>query len=309
MTDLSPTSAGAAQPRRGLDAITLLAEGFREVGARWQPALVLWALGAAAHAVPRLIRTAQHVRHIGWTPADGAQMALIAAVSAVLAALALRLFLVRGPGWIRPDRGFWICAGLLAAATLGSSAITVFGLSPVIDPRAMGGEAIRATLAARELRQGEVVIAQLVLGWIYVRLMLWPIGALVGKAAVTPARSWALMRGQAAGFIIAVIILGAPDFLATAGVTIVGITILHARLPPGLSPLVVDRRRRPQPRRRPRPARHGRGHLARAGRGGGRSALGAASPSRFAGARRGHLKFWTFRPTGFTVNKTRTQAL
>ena len=72
-------------------------------------------------------------------------------------------------------------------------------------------------------------LLQAVLAWIYVRLMLWPIGALMGEPTVTPARSWALMRGQVAGFIIAVIILGAPYFLVSTGFTIIGLSVLHLR--------------------------------------------------------------------------------
>ena len=229
MTNLSPTTEIAIPPPPGLGAITLLAAGFREVAARWPQALALWALGVGAHLAPRLMRSAEHVRFTGWTPADGAQMALIAVVSAVLAALALRLFLLRGSGWLQPDRGFWVCVGLLTAATLGDSAITVLGLGHVADFRGAGISATRAGLAAMELRQAGVLAAQALVAWIYVRLMLWPIGALMGEAAVTPARSWALMRGQVAGFVIAVIILSAPLFLASTGFTIITISVLHMR--------------------------------------------------------------------------------
>lgn len=48
------------------------------------------------------------------------------------------------------------------------------------------------------------------------RLMLWPIGALVGaRPAMTPGRSWGLMRGQVAGFVGAAILLNLPPILAT----------------------------------------------------------------------------------------------
>ena len=62
------------------------------------------------------------------------------------------------------------------------------------------------------------------------RLMLWPIGALMGEPGVTAGRSWALMRGQAAGFIVAAILLDVPLFLATTGYIFIGGLVLHQRL-------------------------------------------------------------------------------
>jgi hypothetical protein len=49
--------------------------------------------------------------------------------------------------------------------------------------------------------------------WAALRLMLWPIGALVGEAAMGPARSWRLMRGYLWRYVAASILLGALPLL------------------------------------------------------------------------------------------------
>jgi len=216
MADLSTTAAPAAPPR-GIPALVLLAEGFREVRARWPQALALWAAGAAWSFAPGLIRAARGVSHMTWSPADIAQLVAAAVVAAILAALALRLFLVPGPDWWRVDRGFAVCVGLLVLAALGNSAVGALGLAGLKDlpPRGLG---------YLELRMGTVFISEAVVAWIYVRLMLWPIGALVAaEPAMTPGRSWSLMRGQVLGFIIAAILLSLPPILISRGYTMAGL--------------------------------------------------------------------------------------
>jgi hypothetical protein len=205
MTDLSPTAEPAAPPA-AVPAETLLAEGFRAVRARWPWALVLWAAGAGWSFAPRLMRAARGVTHVTWSPADFAQVLLSAVVGAILAALALRLFLGPGRGWWRPDRGFWIGAGLLAAASLGNWAVGLLGL--------VGAPA--GGLVQAELRLGAVFLPQVLLAWVYARLMLWPIGALAAAdPAMTAGRSWGLMGGQVVSFVGAAILVSLPLILAT----------------------------------------------------------------------------------------------
>jgi hypothetical protein len=223
MANLSPTAEPVAPPR-GVPALTLLAEGFREVRARWPWALALWAASAAWSFAPRLIRAARGATHVTWSPADFAQLGLSAVLGAILAALALRLFLVRGRGWWHVDRGFAVCVGLLALAGLGNSAVAALSLGGLKDLTPGG-------LGYLELRMGAVFIPQAVLAWIYVRLMLWPIGALVAAdAAMTPGRSWALMRGQVAGFVVAAIVLSLPLILVTPLYAAAGVLTHHGQV-------------------------------------------------------------------------------
>jgi hypothetical protein len=263
----NPSLTAATPSQEPFGASALLGAGFRAAVARWPLVLALWAVEGVWSSAPRLVRRAAGLAPTFplHSPAWFAQGLLLAIVSAGLAALTLRLFLVPGRGWWRPGRGFWICAGLLLLAGLGASAQTLLTLHgrPSRD--------LGLLLQQQALMYGSL----LVLDWIYVRLLLWPIGALVGEPGMTPGRSWALMRGQVAGFVVAVVVLNLPLVLMTG---------LCCRQRPDPAPaagagsdLAVDRHRRPRPAGADPAARHGRRPLPGAGGGSGHS-LTRANP-------------------------------
>ena len=205
MADLSPTAAGVSPRPHALSAITLLREGFREVRAHWEAAFGLWAAGAGWAIGLRAIRLAQGSPRFHWSPIQVGQTVLSAGVAAGLAALTLRLFLAPGRGWWRPDRGFWTCVGLLILASLGYSTLGIILLLRLPH----------AQLATLELRLGLSLVAQIALTLIYARLVLWPIGLLMGEREMTPVRAWGLMRGQMVGFVVAAVIVHLPVLLVT----------------------------------------------------------------------------------------------
>lgn len=127
----------------------------------------------------------------------------LAVSGAVFGAFTIRAVLGRG-GW-GLDNGFWIYLGLNGAAALSAGLVTAFAPSP-------GAEAVTANPA---LMAGPLVLSvALVAGiWVALRLMLWPVGALMGDAAMGPARSWRLMGGYLWRYVAAAVLLGALPLL------------------------------------------------------------------------------------------------
>lgn len=215
-----PATAGSPTPN-ALGPTALIAAAFRVLRARWPQALGLWVAGTAWAFAARGIRQAagEALRHPSFSLTFFANMLAGAVVAAVLTALTLRLVLAPGRGWRRPDRGFAVCVGLLTLATVVASGLISLSLSPVpIHNFARLTQHLVLTFAM-----------EVVLYWIYARLLLWPIGAAMGDAAVTPGRSWSLMRGHVGRYVIAVILISLP---LVALVTIYPIAAIRMRLLP-----------------------------------------------------------------------------
>ncbi|THD50789.1 hypothetical protein [Phenylobacterium sp.] len=216
----TPRDDGPADPA---NSFSLIAAGARAMMRRPVEVAVLWAAGAALVFATQAVRPANPIAllYTGLSPAWlGFELANVIP-GAVLGALALRLFLGGGRPWRAPDRGFWICTGLLIAADLVSFALSrliAFEQPGYANP---GGVAL----------YGLILLAQLLIqAWLFTRLLLWPIGALAGEAAMTPRRSFSLMDGYVLGFVAAVILVNVPLTLATTGFTLLSGASRH----PGL---------------------------------------------------------------------------
>jgi hypothetical protein len=204
------------------NSFSLISAGARIMARRPVDVAVLWVAGAALVFANQAMRRNAGLMLLssGLSPASLGFSAFNIVASGLLGALALRLFLDGRP-WRAPDRSFWICAGLLMLASLESfvqGRLIIPGRPGLGDPGAM---------AVRSL----VIFAGVLLqAWIFTRLLLWPIGALAGEAAMTPRRSWRLMDGYVLGYVAAVILINLPITLWGAGSVFVGVTTRHAPL-------------------------------------------------------------------------------
>lgn len=128
---------------------------------------------------------------------------LKALAAAVVSGLALRVLLPGpGAGRLRLDRGFAAYVGLVAAARF--VAALLFGLLGGGQDPDGAGEVILFLLAG--------VVSVVLTFFVYARLLLWPIGRLMGEA-VPPARSWALMRGATLGYLLAIVLTFVPTVI------------------------------------------------------------------------------------------------
>lgn len=160
--------------------------------------LALAAVKALGGGLKRLLDIPGNLADI--TPAYLAFVVIMAAAASAVAAVMLRLFLGRGPEWRRAGRGFIVAVGLLTLASLTFSALTVLTM----------GRARLGPPGQVLFREGLLLIESMVAGWICVRLLLWPIGALAGDASMTPGRSWRLMRGYVAPYVGVVVLFSLP---------------------------------------------------------------------------------------------------
>jgi hypothetical protein len=204
--DEPPPDDGPAYPA---NSFSLIAAGVRAMARRPVEVAVLWAASGALVFATQTLRSAvgAPLRFPGLSPAWLGFELLSIAPAAVLGTLGLRLFLGGGRAWRAPDRGFWICAGLLMAADLASFAQNLLiGFEPTsFDPGRMA------------LRSGAAFAGLLLQTWIFARLLLWPIGALARDEAMTPQRSWCLMNGYVLGFVVAVVLINLPMTLWSLG--------------------------------------------------------------------------------------------
>ena len=150
---------------------------------------------------------------------------VVAVAGGVGACLAYRLMLFGRAGWLRIDRGFLECVGILAVLSMAFTAITLSYTS--FSGRQTGQGAALILLIGLILGFGAAVFLSL-------RLTLWPMGRLFGRAEMTPARSMQLMRKATRGLFLGLSLFGIPFavvlFVATPAMTAGGI---------GLNPATV----------------------------------------------------------------------
>jgi hypothetical protein len=228
MTEQSAASGGAAAADPS--AVSLIATAYAALRARWPQALGLWAVGIAWTFAARAILWAAHgaLRHPSLSLPFFANTLAGATVSAALATLTYRLVLDPGRGWWRPDRGFAACVGLLVLATVAASGLISLSLSPVsVRNVPLLAQHFVLTLGV-----------EVVLYWLYARLLLWPMGALMGNTAMGPARSWALMRGQVMRYLLAAILVNLPLVLLGASYAAVKL-LTHRALTQGPDPMTA----------------------------------------------------------------------
>jgi hypothetical protein len=201
------------EPAHPANSFSLIAAGLRAMARRPVEVGALWAAGAAVIFATQAVRPAVALAFLvpGLSPVWWGIGAFNVVSSGLLGALALRLFLGGGRPWRAPDRGFWICAGLLMLAGLESLAqgrLLILGRPALGDP---GGLALRSLIT---------LVGVLLQAWIFTRLLLWPIGAVAGDAGMTPGRSWRLMDGYVLGYVAAVILINLPITLWSTGSTL-----------------------------------------------------------------------------------------
>lgn len=180
-----------------LSAPKLLGAGVRLIRRKWRALAGLALALAAATVAVRLAARAVGAATAGadLTLESLAYEALVAAATGLVSGLMLRVLLAEGRARLAADRGLLGYAGLSAAAGLLSALVA--GVVTGADPSAGLVEALRVPLGALTL---------LVLVFVFARLILWPIGVLMGEPALTPGRSWVLMGGAVWAYVLALVL-------------------------------------------------------------------------------------------------------
>jgi hypothetical protein len=199
------------------NSLALVAAGIRVMAARWPQAAALWAVGTALGWGTLALQAAGGgvLKHASLSPSWLGFEAFNLLSAGILSALGYRLFLSRGRDWLRFDKAFWIGAGLLALASAGVAALGLVDLA-VHPLRPVGAGALRGTGLGSLSR----FAGQLLLYWVYARLLLWPLSRLDpttegGVPSITPRRSFALMAGYVGPYLIAMILISLPGGLFT----------------------------------------------------------------------------------------------
>ncbi len=125
---------------------------------------------------------------------------------ATVSGLAIRMYLGRGREAWRLDGAFWRYVGVITLLSLAPVMLTVW-----VSALWAGGA---PTLTTAFLSEAVLALAAFVLLlWATLRLLLWPVGRLMGEADMSPERSWSLMRGGVVGYFGASVLLTAPMFM------------------------------------------------------------------------------------------------
>ncbi|MBW8815737.1 MAG: hypothetical protein JF588_20155 [Caulobacterales bacterium] len=137
---------------------------------------------------------------------------LLLILSGTLAAvLGLRLLLRGSEGWWRLDRTALYAAGLLVVGQVSLTAVSML----------LTGSMIGGQFAIGRYLVGLV----LYIAGIYAlgKLALWPVGIIAGRADMTPARAWRMMRRTLRSLVLSMILLGLP----VAAISIYGAVVLR----------------------------------------------------------------------------------
>jgi hypothetical protein len=166
------------------------------------------------------------------TRAMTAYHATVAVGSAALSAATLRALLGEGRARWRVD------SGLLASLAVMTPAGLAISLMPLALNRFAGPADVLTTLFLILVILGLTI-------FLYAKLALWPAGLAMGDFAITPVRSWSLMRGATLGYVVAQGVLlamaAAPLFLAGAGplAQIEGVASVLSGLANGVASVVL----------------------------------------------------------------------
>jgi hypothetical protein len=138
------------------------------------------------------------------TPAAIVYDLALSILVALLSAVAIRILLGRGAGAWRLDRALAIYVALILASDIAMRALEL------LYPQ----KALLQGHADKYWGDLGLAITMMVLLWrTYMRLVLWPIGALMG-APVTPDGSSRSMKGRVWPYLAATFLLAAPPILA-----------------------------------------------------------------------------------------------
>ena len=193
-------------------AAALLGDAWRLVRARQGPFLAALLLVNVAFAGAMLWVGPRDEGALKAPLAHWSYEALTAAVTALLTALALRLFLAPESRWWRLDRSL---ARGVAALTLASLAATAAGEL---------GEYMHSGPAGAL----HGLALQIPVWGVCATLMLWPVGLLIEDGEMSPNRSVLLMRGNVRAYVVACLLLFGGLALAMVVVAIPGM-ILHIK--------------------------------------------------------------------------------
>lgn len=196
----------AAPPPRALLLVAAALRGLRAHALQLVPLLVAF---AALHLVSDWTSVMHRPAGQGVSALAEVQARGLANHLAVglLTGLSIRVLLDKAP--FRPIAGLAGYAGLVAAAAFAQA----LPYLAVGNLRLFAAEA-PAVLALRLLAVSAAVVGLML---IYIRLVLWPVGVLVGEP-IGSAASWRLMRGATWRFLGAVALLAAPP-LAISTIT------------------------------------------------------------------------------------------
>jgi hypothetical protein len=125
-----------------------------------------------------------------------------AVIGAIGGAMALRL-LVGHAGWRSLDAGV-LAYALITAAQSMVFVLIMSGLTYLSgsDEEAMPFEDAMAGLM--------LLLGFFVAAYVYLKVMLWPAGQLLGRFGIGPWRSWRLMRRVKRGYILGLVLFGIP---------------------------------------------------------------------------------------------------
>ncbi|HEY8572169.1 hypothetical protein [Phenylobacterium sp.] len=189
----------------GLSGPKQAGRALKLIKAHWAPVLVIWLLITAASAGAYwMMNTYDTVTAPAFSPAYLATTFVGALLGGLLSGAIIRILLDKPLG---VDAGFLTFVLIMTLATFVPSvaAKLLMGTpADAADPAAAMGAAWRSLV---------MMIGYLV--WIYValKLILWPIGVLVGDAQVTPGKSWKLMQRAFWGYILGAILLAGVPFV------------------------------------------------------------------------------------------------
>jgi len=189
-----------------LNPVTLLGEAIGMIFSWLPQALCVWfasSLGLAAAAFADGSRELQ-VKSLDMSALSLASVAT-ALFCAGASALFMRLLLEGRDGWLNLDWRLLECAGLLALGQLLPSA--AFDL-------VAGGRGVPIESAAQVYLLLGRSAAALAAWYVSAKLILWPLGRLVGRADLTPGRSWFLMRRTVRSLFLVWLLTGFPTLLA-----------------------------------------------------------------------------------------------
>ena len=122
---------------------------------------------------------------------------------ALVAGIAVRVLLGRGPAAWKPDAGLAAFVGIAGLIAVGPTALMLLAQPPAHAPS-------QAEVSSFTTQAGGAAVVAVAILWAAMRLTPWPIGLLLGNAEMTAGRSWRLMRGVVLRFAMAAILLSAP---------------------------------------------------------------------------------------------------
>lgn len=200
------TAGGAGAPGQRIGTAELVRGAvarMRQGG--WPIFGLLLAFAATTTAVSVIAGPAVGLRSAADTQGYLAYTAAHGILGGLFAGLSMRLMLEGPRDWLRIDRSLLECSGWIAAVTIGVGAVGVL----------MGDSA--QTMAAAEadpfgslLRSLALLVGWIVGVYVLLKLTLWPVGLLMGRADLTPARSWRLMRGAGRGLVLGYVVFMIP---------------------------------------------------------------------------------------------------